>query len=45
MAGVYRQSLMSLQENTQNALIIGIIISSSNPRIFEMESPRKCNPK
>ncbi|KAK0179163.1 hypothetical protein PV327_007980 [Microctonus hyperodae] len=41
MAGVYRQSLMSLQENTQNALIIGIIISSSNPRVFEMESPHR----
>lgn len=40
MAGVWRQELSSLQAGTQNSILIGIIIHSGNPKIFEPTNPR-----
>ncbi|XP_043480413.1 protein hold'em-like [Leptopilina heterotoma] len=40
MAGVWTQKLNSLQAGTQNSIIIGIIIHSVNPKIFEHDNAK-----
>ena len=41
MAGVQRMQLKNLQSNSQNAVIIGIVINSMNPKNFEPRN-QKC---
>lgn len=40
MSGAYRQALKSIEPNTQNSLVVGIIIASLNSKTFESNPSR-----
>ncbi|XP_043468150.1 protein hold'em-like [Leptopilina heterotoma] len=40
MSSVWTQKLSALQPGTQNSIVIGIIINSANPRVFEPSSSK-----